>query len=144
MQTIDRLNAFVGEWSVAADFPNVPQMDLTGRSTFEWALDRSFLVQRATIPHPEAPDSLCIYSADPYLQHYYDSRGVIRVYEMTLDDHGRWTLQRRKPDFTPLSFHQRWTATFEEGGSVIRGTWETSEDGERWEHDFELTYTKVA
>ena len=27
------------------------------RSTFEWALDRQFLIQRTEVPVPEAPDA---------------------------------------------------------------------------------------
>jgi hypothetical protein len=80
------------------------------RSTFEWALDRQFLTQRTEVPVPEAPDGLMIVSADPetgaYTQHYYDSRGVVRIYAMSLAD-GVWTLTRESPDFTPLDFRQR-------------------------------------
>ena len=138
-QALEQLNAFVGEWTVGVDLPNAPA-NLGACSTFEWALGGQFLVQRTTIPIPEAPDSLCVYSADPYLQHYYDSRGVVRVYEMTLED-GTWTLHRGKPDFSPLPFHQRFVGTFE--GDAILGRWETSDDGESWELDFHLTYTRV-
>src|SRR3712207_9243921 len=45
------------------------------------------------------------------LQHYFDSRGVARVYEMGLDD-GVWTLSRTKPDFSPLRFWQRFSGRF--------------------------------
>jgi hypothetical protein len=138
-QALEQLNAFVGEWTVEVDLPGAP-IDQPARSRFEWDLNRQFLVQRTTIPIPEAPDSFCVYSADPYLQHYYDSRGVIRVYEMTLEG-GRWTLHRGKPDFTPLSFHQRYIGTF--GDGTIEGAWETSQDGESWELDFHLNYSKV-
>jgi hypothetical protein len=106
-----RLDVFVGEWVLRARFPgdqpapasaggNGPQV----HSTFEWTLDRQFLVQRTEVPVPEAPDSLTIVSVDPqtgaYTQHYYDSRGVARLYGMTLED-GVWTLTRESPDFTP-------------------------------------------
>jgi hypothetical protein len=136
MEPIDRLNAFVGEWAVEADLPGEP---LRGHTTFEWALGGQFLVQKTTVPDP-VPDSLSVYSADPYRQHYYDSRGVVRLYDMTLEG-DRWTLERRKPDFSPLPFHQRWIAGI--GEDVIRGRWEKSEDGEQWELDFRLVYTKV-
>ncbi|NGO13073.1 hypothetical protein G5C60_37100 [Streptomyces sp. HC44] len=50
----------------------------------------------------EAPDSMAIVAADPetgaYTQHYFDSRGVIRVYAMTFAD-GVWRLLRETPDF---------------------------------------------
>lgn len=39
-------------------------------------------------------------------------------------------------------FSQRFTGTFGEDGSALTGFWEKSGDGEAWEHDFDLTYTK--
>jgi hypothetical protein len=80
------------------------------RSWFEWTLDRQFLIQRTEVPVPEAPDSLAIIAVDlvtgAYTQHYYDVRGVVRLYAMTLAD-GEWTLTRESADFTPLEFAQR-------------------------------------
>jgi hypothetical protein len=93
-----------------------------------------------------APDGLCLVGLDGddgYTQHYFDSRGIARVYAMTFD--GRdWTLERNAPDFTPLSFHQRWFATFSTDRSRIEGRWESSPDGSTWELDFELTYHRIA
>jgi len=107
-------------------------------------LGGQYLVERAEIPG--APDSIAIVSVDPdkdsYTQHYFDSRGVVRVYAMTFSD-GLWTLLRDSPDFTPLDFWQRFKATFSEDGNTITGAWENSADGVSWEHDFHLTYRKV-
>jgi hypothetical protein len=38
---------------------------------------------------------------------YVDSRGVVRLYEMTLDGR-QWTLLRTDPDITALEFAQRY------------------------------------
>jgi hypothetical protein len=96
--------------------------------------------------HGKVPDSLAIIAASPdgasYTRHYFDSRGVVRIYAMSFRD-GIWTLVRDAPDFTPLQFAQRFTGRFTDNGSVIHGAWETAGDGERWEHDFDLTYTKL-
>jgi hypothetical protein len=139
-----RLDIFVGEWVMEARFPGGDAGE--ARSTFEWALDRQFLIQRTEVPVPEAPDSLTIVSADlqtgAYTQHYYDSRGVVRLYAMTLAD-GVWTLTRESPDFTPLNFRQRFTGTFSADGNTIDGAWESGHDGGGWEHDFALTYRRV-
>lgn len=143
---LERLDVFIGEWSLAASFPLAPPMGRTGRTVFEWILGRQFLVQRAESPHPDAPDSLAIIrfdaDSDAYSQHYFDSRGVARVYAMSFSD-GVWTLLRDSPDVSPLAFSQRFTGTFSDDGNTIHGRWETSPDGSSWEHDFELTYTKV-
>jgi hypothetical protein len=139
------LDVFVGEWVMQAEFPGVDAP--AARSTFEWALDRQFLIQRTEVPVPEAPDGLSIVSTDPetgaYTQHYYDSRGVVRLYAMTLAG-GVWTLTRESPDFTPLDFRQRFTGTFSADQNTISGAWETSPaDGGEWKHDFGLTYRRA-
>jgi hypothetical protein len=86
-------------------------------------------------PLPEAPDGLAVIGPDAgedYTQHYFDSRGIARLYAMTFD--GRdWTLERHTPDFSPLPFHQRWVGTFSADGETIEGRWETSPNGRDWE-----------
>jgi hypothetical protein len=140
-----RLDVFVGEWGVEARFPGGGDGPVA-RSTFEWALDRQFLIQRTEVPVPEAPDGLMIVSADPetgaYTQHYYDSRGVVRLYAMTFAD-GVWTLTRESPDFSPLDFRQRFTGTFGQDGNIISGAWRKRRNGAGWEHDFDLTYRRA-
>ncbi len=144
-----RLDVFVGEWVIEARFTGdqmpAPEDTPKGRSRFEWDLNRQFLVQRTEVPVPEAPDSLTIVSADAqtgaYTQHYYDSRGVARLYAMSLDD-GVWTLTRESPDFTALDFSQRFTGTFSADGNTISGAWESGGDG-GWRHDFDLIYRRA-
>jgi hypothetical protein len=108
-ETLARLGVFVGEWVLEARFPggeaapSIAKEDgAQARSQFEWALDGQFLLQRTEVPVPEAPDSLTIVSVDletgAYTQHYYDSRGVVRLYAMTFAG-GVWTLTRESADF---------------------------------------------
>jgi hypothetical protein len=136
----------VGEWRIedpTRPFP--PDAADAARGTFEWTLGGAFLLQRSSVPVPEAPDGLSVIGPDAgegYTQHYFDSRGIARLYTMTFD--GReWTLERHAPDFSPLPFHQRWLGTFSPDGATIRGRWETSPDGRDWELDFELAYERV-
>ena len=144
---LERLNPFVGEWELDVSLPS--PADVRARAVFEWALDGHFLVQRTEITEvPEAPDSISLIGVDPRTdglsQHYFDSRGVIRVYAMTFDD-GVWTLLRDSPDFSDLSFWQRYSGTFSEDGATIAGSWEMSQDeGATWEKDFDLVYRRVA
>jgi hypothetical protein len=148
-----RLDVFVGEWVIEARFPGDQPASSSAsgdgpqvRSRFEWALDRQYLLQCTETRIPEAPDSLTIVSVDPqtgaYTQHYYDSRGVARLYTMTLAG-GAWTLTRESPDFTPLDFRQRFTGTFSEDGNTISGPGEKCINGSDWEHDFAFTYRKA-
>jgi hypothetical protein len=136
------LEVFVGEWTVEVQLPDSPM----GRVAFEWALDGQYLIERSAAPNP-VPDSLTVIAlgddTTPYLQHYFDSRGVTRLYRMGLAD-GVWTLQRTGPDFSPLDFWQRFEGTFSEDKNRINGRWEQSHDGgATWELDFHLTYTRV-
>jgi hypothetical protein len=148
-----RLDVFIGDWTMEVRFPgNQPEPSGAAsgspmaRSRFEWALGGQFLQQRTEISIPEAPDSLAIVGADQrtggYTQHYYDSRGVVRLYAMSFAD-GVWTLTRESPDFSPLDFGQRFTGTFSEDGNTITGTWEKRPDGGEWELDFALTYRRT-
>jgi hypothetical protein len=148
---VERLEAFIGEWSMEAMFPNSPRIDTGGhdtgaRTVFEWLPGRRFLVQRWEVPHPAAPDGIAIIGFDrdkeTYLQHYFDSRGVARLYEMSFTD-GIWKLSRNSADFSPLEFSQRYAGIFSDDRKPIRGSWESSNDGLSWDHDFELNYTKV-
>ena len=140
---LQRLEPLVGTWSLEAVFPNLPPSDHRGRLTFEWLPGGGFLVQRWEAPDP-APDGIAVigWHADrgTYLQHYFDTRGVARVYVMGFED-GVWTLSRDEPDFSPLDFRQRWRGRL--AGDTIVGAWEICHDGTTWEHDFELRYSRI-
>ena len=145
--SLEALEPFVGEWRMAVAFEGMPPMDACARVSFEWLPGKRFLIQRWEVPIPEAPDGIAVIGADPeraghYLQHYFDARGIARVYKMSFGD-GVWQLWRDEPDFSPLDFAQRYTGTFSDDGQTIAGSWEISHDGKTWEHDFDLTYTKA-
>ena len=138
MEEIARLQPFVGEWTIEASLAP----DARGRAVFEWALGGAYLLERSEAPDP-APDGICVIAAqgDGYMQHYFDSRGVTRLYSMTFD--GReWTLLREQADFSPLDFSQRWVATFSDDGSRIDGRWEIDHGG-GYEVDFEMSYIRA-
>ncbi len=141
------LKPLVGEWRLLATFKDMPPADIGARATFEWMPGERFLIQRWEVPMPEAPDGIAIIGADParegtYLQHYFDTRGVARVYKMSFEN-GIWKLWRDEADFSPLDFAQRYTGTFSDDGKTIAGAWEICHDGTTWEHDFDLSYTRA-
>ena len=148
----ERLEPLIGEWNMQAVFPSSSPIDSSeaqgaARTVFGWLPGRQFLVQRWEVAHPAAPDGIAGIGFDAsrgcYLQHYFDSRGVARLYEMSFADRV-WKLWRTKPDFSPLDFSQRYTGSFSEDGRTIKRSWESSSDGSNWEHDFELIYTKAS
>jgi hypothetical protein len=140
------LAPLVGSWTVEAEFPDLDPPVVRGRATFDWLLGRRFLVQRVEVDHPDAPDSHGVVAPDPdspgaYRQHYFDARGVVRLYAMTFD--GReWTLTRREPDFSPLDFAQRFVGLLSEDGDSIEGRWEIADGEGGWRPDFRLTYRR--
>ena len=148
MTEIERLEPFIGEWTMEAVFPHAEPVETEGRArtVFEWLPGNRFVVQRWEVPHPDAPDGIAVIGYDAarqtLLQHYFDSRGVARVYEMGFDGE-TWTLERTQPDFAPLDFAQRYRGTFSEDKRTIEGAWELTTDGGQWQHDFDLTYSRI-
>ncbi len=123
--------------------PGGPPWPGEGRLSFEWLEGRAFLIERWHVDLPEAPDGVAIIGAGDaegeLRQHYFDSRGVHRVYEMTFDG-TTWRMWREASD----PFPQRFSATIADDGRTIAGRWEKAEDGESWAVDFDLTYRRVA
>ena len=144
----EQLAPLIGEWSMAMIMPGQEEPpDIGARVTFEWMGDKAFVLERWTVPIPEAPDGLALIGWDEgrgtFLQHYFDERGVARVYEMGFAG-GVWTLERTKPDFSAFDFSQRFTGTFSDDGNRIEGTYEIAHDHRTWEKDFDGIYTRVA
>src|SRR5687767_9569246 len=86
--SLEALRPLVGEWLMVPTFTGLPPIDGGAQVTFEWLPGERFLIQRWEVPIPEAPDGLAVIGPDPergggYLQHYFDTRGVARVYKMS-------------------------------------------------------------
>jgi hypothetical protein len=146
LRDMDSLQRFVGTWAIEAALPNDPVHPLQGRCTFEWMQGGQLLIQRTDAPAP-VPSSLAVIAPattgkNGYTLHYFDSRGVVRLYDMTFEE-DVWRLLRTKQDFSALDFCQRFIGTFEDGGRFIRGAWEKSPDGRNWALDFPLTYRRT-
>jgi hypothetical protein len=144
-----RLDALVGEWEMQAAVGG--QLLGNGQTAFEWLEGGAFLVQHADAGPTESAPAEWVEnspfpittiiglddSSETFCVLYADSRGVFRIYQMSVSD-GVWKMWREAP-----GFFQRFTATFSDDGNTITGFWERSSDGSNWEHDFDLAYTKV-
>ena len=151
MTDAQSLAPLIGAWTMEAVFPSsspAAGMAVEGvaRTVFEYLPGEQFVIQRWEVPHPQAPDGIAVIGWDGarggLVQHYFDSRGVARLYDTSLED-GVWRLSRTAADFSPLDFAQRFRGTFDDDGRTLRGAWETSPDGAAWEHDFELIYHRA-
>src|SRR5690242_16141887 len=134
---LKQLEALIGEWEV--EVPQFPGQ--RGRARFEWLEGGAFLRFHADAPEP-APSATLLISRDDtsdiYTVFHYDSRGVSRVYQMSLQGN-LWTIWRQAP-----GFHQRFEGTLSEDRNSIQAAWEKSVDGVAWEHDFDLIYTRTS
>jgi hypothetical protein len=108
---------------------------LRGRVSFKWLEDGHFLVQRM------GDAARWLIGRDDtskrYGVLYADSRGVSRVYEMSLRN-GVWRIWRKA-----RGFHQRFTGRFSRDRLTVKASWKRSVNGTRWQHDFDVTYTKM-
>jgi hypothetical protein len=138
---LEPLHLLVGEWSYEGSHVGLPGEVLRGKTSFAWLEGTRFLIQREMIDHPEMPDSIAIIGAgdtgSPLVQHYFDSRGVARVYQMSLSDR-IWKRWRDEPGFL-----QRSAGTLSDDDTTISIRSELSRDGVSWERDLNLTYKKI-
>jgi hypothetical protein len=110
-----------------------------GTTCFEWIEGGQFLVQHQN-GADGAPDARWVVGRDEssleYCVLYGDTRGVSRIYQMSLE--GRvWRLWRNAPGFS-----QRFEGQLSADGRTINSQWERSADGKTWEQDFGLMYVR--
>lgn len=149
------LDRLVGTWTTEATHPLLPGVVVHGTVTVEWLEGERFLIHRARTDHPDFPDSISIIGlidrdridktagddanaeGEPRLtMHYFDSRGVFRLFQASIDDRA-WQYWRNAPGFS-----QRFTGTFTEGGNVIAGMTQLCEDDVQWKDDLQITYRR--
>ena len=131
MSALDRL---LGHWEFTMQH-SARSEAVSGRQRYERVLDGAFVRLHWTYDHPDFPDALALLSEDQC--HYFDVRGVIRVFELQINDDG-WSMVRLDPDFS-----QRTTARFR-GPDAMESTGERSQDrGLTWQPDFTMTYRRT-
>jgi hypothetical protein len=131
MSALDRL---LGTWEFTMHHSALSE-PVTGRQRYERVLEGAFVLLHWTYDHPDFPDALALVSDDRY--HYFDVRGVIRIFDLQADDAG-WSMTRLDRDFS-----QRITARFR-GPDVMESSGEASDDnGVTWRPDFTMTYQRV-
>jgi hypothetical protein len=153
--TFQLLGRLVGRWITEATHPAMPGVTVHGSVTVEWLEGERFLIHRARTDHPDFPDSISIIgytehdrvddathaipaSAEqsPLRMHYYDSRGVYRVNDASIDAVA-WRWWRDAPGFS-----QRFTGTFADDGGTIVGVSQLRRDDVHWNDDLQITYRR--
>lgn len=150
--TLQKLNRLAGSWTTEATHPAAPGVVVRGTAVTEWLEGKQFLIQRTRNDHPDFPDAISIIGVTDrdrvgerapqparrsLTMHYFDSRGVFRVYQVDVEDDA-WTIWREAPGFS-----QRFKGTFSEGDSAIAGLWQLCEDGSHWHDDLRIHYRRA-
>ena len=141
--TLKHLEVLVGDWEMElsnASFLPRPSETAKGQVSFEWVQQGAFLLMRQGDKPQGPPAAIWLISRDDstsdYTVFYYDNRGVSRVYAMSFAD-GVWRIWREAPGFS-----QRFEGKFSDDDNNVTASWEKSLDGAKWEHDFNVTYTR--
>lgn len=153
-QWVELLGRLLGDWTTEASHPAMPGVVVSGSVAVEWLEGARFLIHRGRVEHPDFPDSISILgvtdqdrveggarevaeNGEPQLSmHYFDSRGVFRVYAASIDQ-GSWRLWRNAPGFS-----QRFTGTFAADGNTLEGLWQQCTDDTTWQDDLKITYRR--
>ena len=131
---------FVGGWTLEVTnqwWLDDPSTVSTGTATCKWLGD-SFVRPQAEFDGEPTWDFVFGRNdaRDEFVVLYNDERGVLRIFQLTLDG-GAWTMSRADPDF-----HQRLVGRVE--GDRMVGLAEASEDqGATWRKDFDLVFERA-
>jgi hypothetical protein len=151
------LDAFVGNWTTEAKHPAFPGGVVRGEVNVEWLEGKRFLIHRSRTDHPDFPDSISIIgfterdrvdkaakrdpgaaSESQLSMHYFDSRGVFRLFDVRADAKS-YRFERLAPGFS-----QRFTGTLTDDGNTILGQWQLCEDATTCKDDLQITYRRRA
>ncbi len=139
----------IGEWHGEGEIPIEPPMKISAEAKI--ARLGAFLVFTSKAEPADVPDGISIIGGapdgEPQPMHYFDSRGVKRLYLTTLEG-STWTIwlapggDWNGPDGP--GFNQRFIGELSADGDAIEGRWERGmgDAGDRWELDFPLTYVR--
>jgi hypothetical protein len=140
----------VGRWSTEATHPALPGTVVPGSAEVEWLEGEQFLVHRIRNDHPDFPDAISLLGdTDGLRMHYFDSRGVHRVYDLAVTPDG-WAIGMGEgagaESFAPgdAPFSQRMTFTFEDSDQTMSGLAQMSYDGQTWTDDLAITYHRTS
>lgn len=150
------LDRLVGEWRTEATHPFFPGLVVHGTVAARWLDGGHFLEQRSENEHPDFPNALSVIGrmdqdradqgedakdaapeGEGLRMHYFDSRGVFRIYETSVDE-AAWRWERMAPGFS-----QRFTGTFADDGDTIVGVSQLQRDDADWADDLEITYRRA-
>ena len=139
----------IGEWHGEGEIPIEPPMKVTVEAKIS-RLGKFILF--STVGKPaEVPDSVSIIGGapegEPQPMHYFDSRGVKRLFVMAVKDSTVKIWRAPGEDWNGPDgpgFNQRFIGEISADGKTIRGRWERGmgDAGDKWEIDFPIDYVR--
>jgi hypothetical protein len=137
--SLEPFDVLIGAWTTEATHPLVEEV-VVGEVTFEWLEGRCFLIQRSRNDHKLFPDAISVIGApavgDGLVMEYFDSRGVRRTYDLSLED-GVLRFWGEFPEFA-----QRFSATL--GDDRFESRSQLARTPGEWEDDLMSTYRRRA
>jgi hypothetical protein len=134
---LEPFDALIGTWDTEAMHPMVEGV-VPGTMTFEWLEGGQFLVQRSHNDHELFPDGICVIgppeSGEGLVMEYFDSRGVRRTYDISLED-GILRIWRDAP-----GFDQRYEATV--ARDTFEGLFQLARTPGDWQDDLKMVYRR--
>ncbi|MCW2785567.1 MAG: hypothetical protein JWP74_2084 [Marmoricola sp.] len=123
------LDRLLGTWQITMKHRAVTT-PIIGQQRYERVLDDAYVLLDWTYEHPDFPDALALLSEVE--MHYFDVRRVTRVFTLEWNADG-WSTVHLDPTFS-----QRYTARFEEPGSIVTDGEYSDDGGMTWHHDFTM------
>ena len=146
---MEAFELLIGEWHGEGEIPIEPPMKISEEAKIERLGE--FIVFRSVGEPAEVPDSVSIIGGEPdgepQPMHYFDDRGVKRLYLMVLEG-STWKIWRAPgEDWNGRhgpGFNQRFIGEISTDGNTIEGRWERGmgDAGDEWEIDFPINYTR--
>ena len=148
---MEEFDVLLGQWRGEGEIPTSPPLKISADVTFERL--GKLLVMRSMGEPAEMPDAIAIIGGaadgEPQPMHYFDSRGVKRMFLTTLTG-STWTYWRApREDWNGPDgpgFNQRFIGELSADRATIDGRAERGmgEAGDKWEIDFPITYRRKA
>ena len=132
-------DALIGTWDTVATHPMIDAV-VTGAVTYEWLEGGQFVVVRSRNDHELFPDAISVIGApetgEGLVMEYFDSRGVRRTYNTSLED-GVMRIWRDAD-----GFDQR--LVVEIAPDEFEAVYELAEKPGEWRDDLRTTYRRRA
>jgi len=130
--SLDRL---LGDWELTMHHSEVAEA-ITGRQRFQRVLGGAFVMLDWSYDRADFPDAIAMLNETTF--HYFDVRGVVRIFDFAIDDSG-WSMTRLDPVFS-----QRTSARFRGADSMECLGERSSDSGTTWQQDFTMELTRVS